>query len=73
MKQKEIPAISPLIQKWHPTATLDEQRRYTKELRAYLAVLYRIFLQLERDGLLPTDSRESERDAMLESDNLAQP
>jgi hypothetical protein len=72
MKPERIPEISPLIEKWHPHATRAEQRQYTQEFRAYLTVLYRIFLQLEGESLLPSDSRESERDAMLESDNLPQ-
>ncbi len=32
----EIPAISPLIRKWHPQASEDELRLYTEELRAFL-------------------------------------
>jgi hypothetical protein len=69
MKKKEILAISPLIEKWHPHATPEEQRQYTQEFRAYLAVLYRIFLRLDAEGHFAADSRESAPDAMVESDN----
>ena len=73
MAKKDIPEISPLIEKWHPHATLDEQRQYTQEFRAYLAVLYRIFLRLDAEGFFAADSRESDRDAMVESDNPNHP
>lgn len=34
--KKEIPKISPLIEKWHPDASEDEKKLYTEELRAFL-------------------------------------
>jgi hypothetical protein len=69
MTKQNIPEVSPLIEKWHPQATLEEQRQYTQEFRAYLAVLYRIFLRLDAEGYFAADSRESAPDAMVESDN----
>ncbi len=42
-----IPEISPLIEKWMPEATEEEQIKATKNFRGYLNLVYQIFLRLE--------------------------
>ncbi len=48
----DIPEISPLIEKWMPEATEEEQIKATKNFRSYLRVVYGIFERLEAEGHL---------------------
>lgn len=53
MKDKQnIPEIAEIVRHWMPNASDDELKEATVNFRAYLAVLYRIFLRLEAEGRL---------------------
>jgi hypothetical protein len=47
---QEIPEISDIVKHWMPEASEEEQKEATKNVREHLAVVYRIFLRLEREG-----------------------
>ncbi len=47
--RKDIPKISPLVRELMPGATEEELQEATENLRAYLAVAYRIFRRLEAE------------------------
>ena len=51
-KIKEPPEIAEIVQHWMPNASEEELKEATVNFRAYLAVLYRIFLRLEAEGRL---------------------
>ena len=51
-KIKEPPEIAEIVRYFMPDASDDELKEATVNFRAYLAVLYRIFLRLEADGRL---------------------
>lgn len=69
MTKRTIPEISPLIERWHPNATIEEKKQYTEEFRAFLMVLYGVFERCDREGLLNGDSRNSGSDGRVESGN----
>lgn len=53
MKQiKQPPEIAEIVRHWMPNASEEELKEATVNFRAYLAVLYRIFLRLEAEGRL---------------------
>jgi len=53
MKENQnIPEIAEIVHHWMPDASEDELKEATVNFRAYLAVLYRIFLRLEAEGRL---------------------
>jgi len=41
--------ISPLVKRWMPDASEEEQRQATYNFREYLAVIYGIYLRLEAE------------------------
>lgn len=51
-KIKEPPEIAEIVQYFMPDAGDKELKEATVNFRAYLAVLYRIFLRLEAEGRL---------------------
>ena len=51
-KIKEPPEIAEIVRYWMPNASEEELKEATVNFRAYLAVLYRIFLRLEAEGRL---------------------
>jgi hypothetical protein len=61
----ETPDISPLIRRWLPNASIEEQTIATQQLRRYLAVVYRICQRLEMEGGFPL-----RRDKLNEGDRL---
>ena len=68
MSKTPIPTISPLIEKWHPHASREEQIAYTEELRAMLLGFYRVFERADAEGRL-SDSPESGSHDIVESVN----
>lgn len=68
MDEKRTETISPLIAKWHPHASPEEQAAYTEEWHAILLGFYRICEQAEAEGRLP-DSPKSGSHAKVESVN----
>lgn len=48
----EIPEIAEIVRYWMPDASEEELKEATVNFRAYLAVLYRIFERLDREGRL---------------------
>lgn len=53
MKENQnIPEIAEIVRHWMPDASDEELKEATVNFRAYLAVLYRIFLRLEAEGRL---------------------
>ena len=52
IKIKEPPEIAEIVRYFMPDASDDELKEATVNFRAYLAVLYRIFLRLEAEGRL---------------------
>lgn len=53
MKENQnIPEIAEIVRYWMPDASDEELKEATVNFRAYLAVLYRIFLRLEAEGRL---------------------
>ncbi len=54
MEIKNIPKVTPLVLKYMPHATLEEQIEATENLRAYLRVHYRIFLRREGEERFDT-------------------
>lgn len=51
-KIKEPPEIADIVRYFMPDASNEELKEATVNFRAYLAVLYRIFLRLEAEGRL---------------------
>lgn len=51
-ENKNIPEIAEIVRHWMPNASEEELKEATVNFRAYLAVLYRIFLRLEAEGRL---------------------
>lgn len=51
-KIKEPPEIAEIVRYFMPDASDEELKEATVNFRAYLAVLYRIFLRLEAEGRL---------------------
>ena len=51
-KIKEPPEIAEIVRHWMPNDSDEELKEATVNFRAYLAVLYRIFLRLEAEGRL---------------------
>lgn len=51
-KIKEPPEIAEIVRYFMPDASDEELMEATVNFRAYLAVLYRIFLRLEAEGRL---------------------
>ena len=51
-ENKNIPEIAEIVRHWMPNASDEELKEATVNFRAYLAVLYRIFLRLEAEGRL---------------------
>lgn len=41
--------VSPLIKRWMPEASRNEQIEATRNFRAYMRVLYRIYLRIEQE------------------------
>lgn len=53
MKENQnIPEIAEIVRHWIPDASDEELKEATVNFRAYLAVLYRIFLRLEAENRL---------------------
>ncbi len=53
MKENQnIPEIAEIVRHWMPNASDEELKEATVNFRAYLAVLYRIFLRLEAENRL---------------------
>lgn len=53
MKENQnIPEIAEIVRHWMPDASDEELKEATVNFRAYLAVLYQIFLRLEAEGRL---------------------
>lgn len=52
-KRQGPPKISPLVKKWMPDASESELEEATENFRRYLAVAYRVYERLEREGRLP--------------------
>ena len=50
--KKEIPEIAEIVRHWMPDTSDEELKEATVNFRAYLAVLYRIFERLDREGRL---------------------
>ena len=48
----EIPEIAEIVRYWMPDANEEELKEATVNFRAYLAVLYRTFERLDREGRL---------------------
>ena len=51
-RNEEIPEIADIVKYWMPDASEEEQKEATVNVRAHLAVIYRIYLRLEREGKL---------------------
>lgn len=51
-KIKEPPEIAEIVRYFMPETSEEELKEATVNFRAYLAVLYRIFLRLEAEGRL---------------------
>jgi hypothetical protein len=51
-KLEPLPEIAELVLDLMPTATREEQLEATRNLRGYLAAVYRIFVRLESEGKL---------------------
>ena len=51
-ENKNIPEIAEIVRHWMPNASEEELKEATVNFRAYLAVLYRIFLRLEAEDRL---------------------
>jgi hypothetical protein len=63
-KLEPLPEIAELVLELMPNATREEQLEATRNLRAYLAAVYRIFVRLESEGnlgLIHDKSRERDR------------
>ncbi len=54
--------ISPLVKKWLPGTSVEEQVIATENLRDYIEVLYRIYLRLESEGYFKKRNRERRGD-----------
>jgi|CXWL01.1.fsa_nt_gi hypothetical protein len=48
----EKPEIAKIVRYWMPNDSEEELKEATVNFREYLGVIYRIFLQLEREGRL---------------------
>lgn len=60
--------ISPLVRRWMPDASKEEQIEASANLRRYLEVIYRIYLRLYREGRFPL-----RRDRNLPHDKIRSP
>ena len=61
--------ISPLVERLLPNATHPEKIDATENVRAYVAVLYRIFCRLESEGQLPGRRDKNDEPAMVYTDD----
>ena len=61
--------ISPLVERLLPNATPTEKIDATENVRAYVAVLYRIFCRLESEGRLPGRRDKNDEPAMVYTDD----
>ncbi len=61
--------ISPLVERLLPNATPAEKIDATENVRAYVAVLYRIFCRLESEGRLPGRRDKNDEPAMVYTDD----
>lgn len=68
MDKTPTPTISPLIAKWHPNASPEEQAVYTEEWHAILLGFCRICEQVEAENG-PLDSPKSKSHVKVESVN----
>ena len=57
--------ISPLVERLLPNANPTEKIDATENMRAYVAVLYRIFCRLESEGKLPGRRDKNDEPAMV--------
>nr|SPS05224.1 protein of unknown function [Candidatus Nitrotoga fabula] len=60
----KIPEVADIVRHWMPDASEEELREATVNFRNYLAVIYRIFLRLEREGKLDQIQRLRECDCV---------
>lgn len=68
-EQKPIPEIAEIVRHWMPDACESELKAATVNLRKYLAVVYRIFLELESEGRLPDVRDNSMNDDKVDIPN----
>ena len=61
--------ISPLVERLLPNATPAEKIDATENVRAYVAVLYRISCRLESEGQLPGRRDKNDEPAMVYTDD----
>lgn len=61
--------ISPLVERLLPNANPTEKIDATENMRAYVAVLYRIFCRLESEGKLPGRRDKNDEPAMVYTDD----
>lgn len=61
--------ISPLVERLLPNASPAEKIDATESVRAYVAVLYRIFCRLESEGRLPGQRDKNDEPAMVYTDD----
>jgi len=61
--------ISPLVERLLPNATPADKIDATENVRAYVAVLYRIFCRLESEGQLPGRRDKNDEPVMVYTDD----
>ena len=61
--------ISPLVERLLPNASAAEKIDATENVRAYVAVLYRVFCRLESEGQLPGRRDKNDEPAMVYTDD----
>lgn len=67
--EKPIPEIAEVVRRWMPNASDEELKEATINLRAYLAVHYRIFLRREAERGKKAAFDESIADDRVENNN----
>lgn len=65
-KRHPIPEISSIIERWHPNASIEEKKDYTRDLRQFIVALVALNEKL-REGASDGDSPESGTHDILES------
>jgi hypothetical protein len=61
--------IAPLVKRLLPHASQTEKMDATENLRAYVAILYRIFRRLESEAKLPGRRDKNTKPAMVYTEN----
>lgn len=67
MTRHKLPEISPIVERRHPNASLEEKRQYTKDLQQFVVALFALTEKLEARRREKDDSRKSGSHGNLDS------